>query len=111
MASIERRLARFIANDRIVVNTIWNQFLKEMLPFWQDKLMRFILDRTPFRDEATIVYLGLLVHSRVLPVAWAIMPAKEKWEEKQWNIVGRLLDQVIAHIGQADCTLIADLTS
>ena len=55
-----------------------------------------------------IVYLGVLVHSRVLPVAWAIMPATEKWEEKQWTIVARLLDQVIAHLKEADCTLIAD---
>ena len=36
------------------------------------------------------------------------MLAKEKWEEKQWSIVERLLDQVIAHVGKADCTLIAD---
>ena len=35
----------------------------------------------------------MLVHSRVLPVAWAITPALEKWEEKQWTIVARLLDQ------------------
>lgn len=60
------------------------------------------------RDDATIVYLGMLVHSRVLPVAWAIMPAMEKWEEKQWTIVARLLDQVSAHLKEADCTLIAD---
>jgi hypothetical protein len=91
-----------------VVNTIWNQFLKQILPFWQGKPMRFVLDATPFRDDATIMYVGLLVHSRVLPVVWAIMPAKEKWEEKQWSIVERLLDQIIVHVGQADCTLIAD---
>jgi hypothetical protein len=108
MTSIERRLARFIANDRVVVTKIWNDFLSEVLPFWQGKPMRFILDGTPFRDDATIVYLGLLVHSRVLPVAWAVMPAKEQWQEQQWSMVARLLDQVIAHLGLADCTLIAD---
>jgi hypothetical protein len=108
MTSIERRLARFIANDRVVVTSIWNAFLAQVLPFWQGKPMRFVLDCTPFRDDATIVYLGLLVHSRVLPVAWAVMPAKEKWEEKQWSIVARLLDQVIKHVGEANATLIAD---
>jgi hypothetical protein len=104
MTSIERRLARFIANDRVVVSKVWKQFLASVLPFWQGKPMRFVLDATPFRDDATIVYVGLLVHSRVLPVAWAVMPAKEKWEEKQWSIVEWLLDQVIAQVGQADCT-------
>jgi hypothetical protein len=108
MTSIERRLARFIANDRVVVTKIWEKFLEQVLPFWHGKPMRFVLDCTPIRSDATIVYLGLLVHSRVLPVAWAVMPAKEKWEEEQWSIVARLLDQVILYLGEADCTLIAD---
>jgi Transposase DDE domain len=108
MTSIERRLARFIANDRVVVSQIWQDFLSQVLPFWQGKPLRFVLDGTPFRDDATIVYLGLLVHSRVLPVAWAVMPGQEKWQEPQWSIVARLLDQIIPHLQGADCTLIAD---
>jgi len=108
MTSIERRLARFIANDRVVVTNIWEHFLSEVLPFWRGKPTRFILDCTPFRSDATIVYIGLLVHSRVLPVAWAVMPATEQWEEKQWSIVARLLDQILPHLASADCTLIAD---
>jgi hypothetical protein len=108
MSSIERRLARFIANDRVMVTKIWKDFLSQVLPFWHGNPMRFVLDCTPFRADATIVYVGLLVHSRVLPVAWAVMPAKEKWEEKQWSIVARLLDQIVLHLAEADCTLIAD---
>lgn len=108
MTSIERRLARFLANERVVVPTVWQDFLSQVLPFWSGKSLRFVLDCTPFRDDATIVYLGLLVQSRVLPVAWAVMPAKETWQEEQWTIVARLLDSVIPHLGQAECTLIAD---
>ena len=108
MTSIERRLARFVANERVEVATVWNEFLSQVLPFWNGKALRFVLDCTPFRNDATVVYLGLLVQSRVLPVAWAVMPAKEKWQEEQWTIVGRLLDTVIPHLGQVECTLIAD---
>jgi hypothetical protein len=68
----------------------------------------FVLDNTPFRDDLTVVYLGLLVHSRVLPVAWAVMPAQTKWDEGQWDIVGRLLDQVSVHLPNTCCTLLAD---
>ncbi len=78
-----------------------------MAPFRGQKLS-FVLDNTPFQDELTIVYLGLLVHSRVLPVAWAVMPAKTQWDEGQWEIVGRLLDQVCLHLPETSCTLIAD---
>ena len=36
------------------------------------------------------------------------MPAKTKWEEGQWQIVGRLLDQIMVHLPETSCTLIAD---
>ncbi|GHO47206.1 hypothetical protein KSX_53690 [Ktedonospora formicarum] len=108
MNSIERRLARFLANDWVKVMNIWDVFLSQVLEFWHGKSLRFVLDCTPLRHDATIVYLGLLVHSRVLPVAWAVMPAQEKWEEKQWHIVERLLDRIIPHLAGGDCTLLAD---
>jgi hypothetical protein len=108
MTSIERRLARFIANERIVVPLIWKLFLAQVLAPFRGQQLHFVLDNTPFRDELTIVYLGLLVHSRVLPVAWAVMPAQTKWDEGQWHIVGRLLDQVSVHLPETCCTLIAD---
>jgi hypothetical protein len=89
MSSIERRLARFIANKRIVVPLIWKLFLAQVLTAFRGQQLYFVLDNTPFRDDLTMVYLGLLVHSRVLPVAWAVMPAQTKWDEGQWQIVGR----------------------
>ena len=52
MTSMERRLARFIANDRVEVTKIWEDFLSEVLPFWHGKPLRFVLDGTPFRDDA-----------------------------------------------------------
>ena len=36
------------------------------------------------------------------------MAAHEKWEQGHWEIVGRLLDRIIPHLGEAECTLIAD---
>ena len=108
MTSIERRFARFIANQRIVVPLIWKLFLAQVLTPFRGHALYFVLDNTPFRDDLTIVYLGLLVHSRVLPVAWAVMPAQTKWDEGQWDIVGRLLDQVQVHLPDTSCTLIAD---
>ena len=108
MTSIERRLARFIANERIVVPLIWKLFLAHVLTPFRGQHLYFVLDNTPFRDDLTIVYLGLLVHSRVLPVAWAVMPAQTKWDEGQWQIVGRLLDQIRVHLPETSCTLIAD---
>ncbi len=108
MTSIERRLARFIGNSRIVVPLIWKLFLAQVLTPFRGERLYFVLDNMPFRDDLTIVYLGLLVHSRVLPVAWAVMPAQTKWDKGQWDIVGQLLDQVTIHLPDTCCTLMAD---
>jgi hypothetical protein len=108
MTSIERRLARFMANARIVVPLIWQLFVAQVLTPFRAQALAFVRANTPFRDDLTSVYLGLLVHSRVLPGAWAVMAAQTKWDEGQWQIVGRLLDQVRVHLPETSCTLIAD---
>lgn len=108
MPSIERRLARFVANERIEVSKIWKQLVAQFLPYFGKQRLWFVLDCTPIDDRACIVYLGLLVHSRVLPVAWRVMPNQESWDEGQWELVGAMLDEIMVHLAGADCTLIAD---
>jgi hypothetical protein len=108
MPSLERRFARFVANERIVVSEVWKQFLEQVLPYWQGKSVRLVLDCTPCDDKATIVYVGLLVHSRVLPLMWRVMPLQESWEEAQWELVGQMFDQLRLHLATCECLLIAD---
>lgn len=108
MTSHERRLQRFVENDRIDVDACWNDFLQYILSPWQGKSATLVLDLTPYTKEETIVYLGLIVHSRALPIAWCVMPQQEKWDQAQWEIVGRLFDQVSGALAQATCTLLAD---
>lgn len=106
--SIERRLARFLANEQIAVVPLWTCLLAHLLPAFRNRRLVFVLDATPLDDRACVVYLGLLVQSRLLPVGWQVMPLHETWEERQWSIVGALLDRVIPYLGQAECTLLAD---
>jgi hypothetical protein len=58
MPSIERRLARFVAHDRVNVTAVWTQFLTQVLPFWRERRAFLVLDCTPFDARATIVYVG-----------------------------------------------------
>ena len=55
MTSIERRLERFIANERIVVPLIWKLFLAQVLTPFRGQALTFVLDNTPFRDDLTLV--------------------------------------------------------
>src|SRR5258706_4882601 len=106
--SIERRLSRFLANPQVAVVPVWTQLLGQSLRCWRERRLVFVLDATSVGDRATVLYLGLLVHSRLLPVSWQVLPVHEKWEQRQWDVVGALLDRVIPFLGAADCTLLAD---
>ena len=108
MVSYERRLQRFTANNAIEVEACWVQFLRQVLPFWQNKPVTLILDMTPYNAEATIVYIGILVQSRVLPIAWRVMPQQETWDQGQWEILGHLFDQIAPYLTSDQCTLLAD---
>jgi Transposase DDE domain len=106
--SSERRLSRFLANQQVAVLPLWTHLLSQFLRFWRDRRLVFVLDATTLDERATVLYLGLLVHSRLLPVSWQVLPVHEQWEQRQWDVVGALLDRVIPHLGSADCTLLAD---
>ena len=108
MPSIERRLERFVGNSRISVPTIWKLFLAQVLVSFRDKPLMLVLDCTPIDDRACIVYVGLLAHSRVLPLAWRVMPGQEHWDERQWDLIAAMLDEIGEQVGAAECTLIAD---
>src|SRR5215831_18920742 len=106
--SIERRLQRFLSNERVEVEPVWEQFLAQVLPFWRGIEVTLILDITPFEEYAQVVYIGLLQQARVLPLAWKVMPGQQEWEQGQWEIVAHLFERVARCLGEADCTLIAD---
>lgn len=106
--SIERRLRRFIANERVEVKETWNQLLKLVLPYWKGKKVYLVLDITPFDEHAQVIYVGLVQKTRVLPLSWRVMPGQEKWEERLWSLVQELFDQVHAHLESKDCTVLAD---
>ena len=108
MVSHERRLQRFVANDGIEVKTCWDQFLQHVLPFWQNKPVTLILDMTPYNAEATIVYIGMVMQSRVLPLAWRVMPQQEKWDQGQWEMLGELFALIAHYLTSEQCTLLAD---
>jgi hypothetical protein len=92
--SIERRLQRFLSNERVEVEPVWEQFLAQVLPFWRGKEVTLVLDSTPFEEYAQVVYVGLVQQARVLPLAWKVMPGQQEWEQGQWELVAQLCERV-----------------
>src|SRR6476660_9625734 len=107
-SSIERRLERFLSNDRIKTEQTWNDLLEEVMPFFRGKPLRLVIDLTPYEEHAQVIYVGLLQHSRVLPLVWKVMPGQEKWDQGLWDCIEELFERLAPQIGETDCTIIGD---
>jgi hypothetical protein len=106
--SIERRLERFLSNGRIQVEQTWNDLLKEVMPFFQGKPMRLVIDLTSYEEHAQVIYIGLLQQSRVFPLVWKVMPGQEKWDQGLWDCIEELFKRLVPHLGKAECTIMGD---
>jgi DDE family transposase len=107
-SSIERRLERFLSNDRIKTEETWNDLLEEVMPFFRRKPIRLVIDLTPYEEHAQVIYIGLLQQSRVLPLVWKVMPGQTKWAQRLWDCVEELFKRLAPHIGKSDCTIIGE---
>lgn len=107
-SSIERRLERFLSNPRIGVEQTWEELLTQLMPFFRQVPMQIIIDVTSYEEHAQVIYVGLLVHSRVLPLVWKVMPGQQKWDQGFWSCLDELFERLAPHVGSADCTIIGD---
>jgi len=80
-SSIERRLERFLSNEKIETEKTWDDFLKHILPSFRGEPMRLVIDLTAYEEHAQVIYIGILQHSRVLPLVWKVMPGQDKWDQ------------------------------
>jgi hypothetical protein len=71
--NIERRLQRFLSNEKIGTEEVWKPFLETVLPFFQNKPLQLVIDLTAYEEHAQVVYIGMIQHSRVLPLVWKVM--------------------------------------
>jgi Transposase DDE domain len=107
-SSIERRLERFLSNDRIDTEKTWNTVLEQIMSYFRQEPIRLVIDLTPYEEHAQIIYIGLLQHSRVLPLVWKVMPGQETWDQGLWDCIEELFKRLAPAIGETECTIIGD---
>jgi hypothetical protein len=100
VSSIERRLERFLSNDRIETEKTWDTLLAQVMPYFRQEPLRLVIDLTPYEEHAQVIYIGILQHSRVLPLVWKVMPGQETWDQGLWDCIEELFKRLAAHIGE-----------
>lgn len=106
--SIERRLERFLSNEKIDTKKVWDPLLEKVLSSVFHGSIQLVIDLTNYEEHAQVVYIGIIKHSRVLPLVWKVMPGQEKWNEGLWEIIDGLLLRLRPYLERADCTMIGD---
>jgi hypothetical protein len=107
-SSIERRLERFLSNERIDTERTWNALLAQVMPYFRQEPLKLVLDLTSYEEHAQVIYIGLLQHSRVLPLVWKVMPGQETWNQGLWDCIEELFKRSVPHVGETACTIIGD---
>jgi hypothetical protein len=107
-SSIERRLERFLSNERIETEKTWDAVLTQLLPYFRQGPVRLVIDLTSYEEHAQVIYIGLLQHSRVLPLVWKVMPGWQKWDQGLWDCIEEMFKRLAPHIGETDCTVLGD---
>jgi hypothetical protein len=106
--SVERRLERYLANDRIDPDPTWSQLARSITPGWVGGPIVLILDETPNHNDLRCMKLTLAYRKRALPLGCACYALGGQPEPMPELVVG-LLRRVAACLPRgAEVTLLAD---
>jgi hypothetical protein len=94
--SIERRLRRLLANPAVHVATLWQPLLPSLLRRWVGQEVVLVFDPTPYRADWTVLWVGIVVHRRVLPLSWHIVPQQQSWPATLTTLLPALLAPIAA---------------
>jgi hypothetical protein len=94
--STERRLRRFLANRRVTQGALWQPLLPWLLAGWAGQEALLVFDPTPYRGDWTVLWVGIVVHHRVLPLAWQVVPQQAPWPDTLAELLPPLLAPIAA---------------
>lgn len=96
LPSTERRLRRFLDNPAVTVATLWQPLLPALLRRWAGQEVTLVFDPTPYRGDWTVLWVGIVVHRRVLPLSWCLVPQQRAWPDTLEGLLPALLDPIVA---------------
>jgi hypothetical protein len=107
--STERRLRRWLANEQVEVWPCWEPLARAFVAQHGQREVLLGLDPTSQTTRATIMVVGILVHRRILPLAWTVLPNQTAWAHPQHVYIAHLCQRVTSLLPfGSQVTLVAD---
>ena len=105
--SIEKRMRRWVKNDRIEMTGYFMPFAKELLAGLAHTTLVLAMDGSEVGRGCMVLMVGVVYHKRALPLAWVVYRGKKGHAPATTHI--EVLKQVLALIPEeADVILLGD---
>lgn len=102
--STERHLRRLLANPHVTVETLWRPLLPILLRRWAGQEVVLVFDPSPHRADWTVLWVGIVLHRRVLPLAWCLVPQQASWPQTLEPLLAPMLAAITAAL-PVGCTV------
>jgi hypothetical protein len=97
-SSVERRLQRWLANERLVPQALFGLWMGWVLRLWGQAALLVLVDETQLSDQVAVMMVGLAYHSSAIPLIWRAYDPADYPAEGQVALISGLLEQVRAVI-------------
>lgn len=105
--SIERRLQRFLSNERVAVqkcSIAWTRWVLGHLSSCSSRII-LLVDETKLADHLSIMVVALAYRKRAIPLSWRCYH-QESWPSSQVDLITSLLKQVAQGVPQGVVPLV-----
>jgi hypothetical protein len=93
-----RRLQRFLANERVVVETLQGEWSEWVVKTMQAEQVVLLVDETALSDHLKVMVVGIWSPGGCVPLAWRCYPPQMYPAEGQVQLITRLLKRVMPSI-------------
>lgn len=107
--SLERRIRRWLSNDRVSVEDVWAEVTPSCLADWAGREVVLVFDATPHQTRSVLLTVGIVHQDRVLPLAAIVRPQQTRWEDSTVAAIRPACERIAASMpAGATVTFLAD---
>jgi hypothetical protein len=93
-SSLERRIQRWLANERLVLEPLLGLWVKQVLTLWGKGALLILVDETKLSDHVSVMRVGVAYQGSAIPLLWRAYTLNDYPAEGQVGLLNRLLDQL-----------------
>jgi hypothetical protein len=96
--SLERRLQRWLANERLVLQPLFGLWIGWVLRLWGKAPLLILVDETKLSKHVAVMMVGVAYRASAIPLIWRAYAPDDYPSEGQVGLMNALLDHLRAYI-------------